>query len=86
MLRSNILYPVPHRQYVFTLPKILRIYFKYDRKLLSKLCHCANRSLNTFFKTVLNTNTGKPGTVTAIQTFGDYGRWHPHLHLLVADG
>jgi hypothetical protein len=24
--------------------------------------------------------------VTAIQTFGDYGRWHPHLHLLVADG
>jgi hypothetical protein len=86
LLRSNILYPVPHRQYVFTLPKILRIYFKYDRKLLSRLCHCANRSLITFFKTVLNTKTGTLGTVTAIQTFGDYGRWHPHLHLLVADG
>jgi hypothetical protein len=86
LLRSNVLYPVHHRQYVFTLPKILRTYFKYDRKLLSKLCHCANRSLTTFFKTVLNTKTGKPGTVTAIQTFGDYGRWHPHLHLLVADG
>lgn len=26
------------------------------------------------------------GTVTAVQTFGNYGRWHPHLHLLVADG
>jgi len=24
LLRSSILYPVPHRQYVFTLPKILR--------------------------------------------------------------
>ena len=45
LLRSNILSPVPHRQYVFTLPKILRIYFRYNRKLLSKLCHCANRSL-----------------------------------------
>ena len=22
----------------------------------------------------------------AIQTFGDYGRWHPHLHVIVADG
>jgi hypothetical protein len=22
----------------------------------------------------------------AIQTFGDYARWHPHLHALVADG
>ncbi len=21
-----------------------------------------------------------------IQTFGDYARWHPHLHALVADG
>jgi len=22
----------------------------------------------------------------AIQSFGDYSRWHPHLHALVADG
>ncbi len=22
----------------------------------------------------------------AIQSFGDYARWHPHLHALVADG
>ncbi|MGK2944322.1 MAG: IS91 family transposase, partial [Desulfuromonadales bacterium] len=86
LLSSNILSSIPHRQYVFTLPKILRVYFRYDRKLLTKLCHCANRSLNTFFKTALDSKVGKPGTVTAIKTFGDYGRWHPHLHLLVADG
>ncbi len=41
LLRNNILYPVSRRQYVFTLPKTLRINFKHDRKLLSKLCHCA---------------------------------------------
>lgn len=29
---------------------------------------------------------GIPGIVLAIQTFGDYARWHPHLHALVADG
>lgn len=37
LLRADILWPVPHRQYVFTLPKILRHHFRYDRKLLSKL-------------------------------------------------
>ena len=86
LLGSNILSPLPHRQYVFTLPKILRSYFRYDRKLLTRLCQCANRSLIRFFRTALNTKQGQLGTVTAIQTFGDYGRWHPHLHLLVADG
>jgi len=83
LLRETVLCPVPHRQYVFTLPKILRIYFKYNRKLLTKLCQCANRCLLRYFRTALNSKVGKLGTVTAIQTFGDYGRWHPHLHLLV---
>ena len=51
-LRNKILYPVPHRQYVFSIPKILRLYFKYYRKLLGKLCLCANASLLTFLRTV----------------------------------
>jgi hypothetical protein len=85
-LRGEILYPVPHRQYVFSIPKILRYHFKYNRKLLTRLCHCANRSLKTFFRTALNQPQGEIGAVMAIQTFGDYGRWHPHLHIIVADG
>lgn len=85
-LRSEVLCPVPHRQYVFSIPKILRLYFKYNRKLLTKLCHCANRSLKQFFRAALNLPKGEIGAVMAIQTFGDYGRWHPHLHIIVADG
>ncbi|WP_163337757.1 transposase [Desulfopila sp. IMCC35008] len=27
-----------------------------------------------------------PGIVVAIQIFGDYACWHPHLHAMVADG
>ncbi|MDH3328528.1 MAG: transposase zinc-binding domain-containing protein [Desulfobulbaceae bacterium] len=37
-LQANVLYPVPHRQYVFSMPKIFRGFFKYNRKLLGKLC------------------------------------------------
>ncbi len=85
-LQENILYPVPHRQYVFSIPKIIRRYFLYDRKLLGKLAKCATTSLTTFFQTVLNKKYGIPGIALAIQSFGDYIRWNPHVHSLVADG
>jgi ribosomal protein S27E len=85
-LQDNVLYPVPHRQYVFSIPKIIRRYFRFDRKLLGKLAKCATTSLTTFFQTVLNRKYGIPGIALAIQSFGDYSRWHPHLHALVADG
>jgi len=39
-----------------------------------------------FFQTVLNKKHGIPGIALAIQSFGDYAKWHPHLHALVADG
>ncbi len=29
LLRENIFYPVPHRQYVFSIPIMLRVYFKH---------------------------------------------------------
>jgi hypothetical protein len=87
LLRDTILYPIPHRQYVFTIPVMLRIYFKYDRRILSDLCRCAYDSLCIFLKTTLGLPGGMPGAVMAIHTFGDHpDRFHPHLHALVADG
>ncbi len=70
-LRASILYPVPHRQYVFNIPIILRTYFEYDRSLLSKLCHCASRSLLKSFRTAIGLKDGAAGAVMTIQTFGD---------------
>jgi hypothetical protein len=86
LLRENILYPVPHRQYVFAIPIILRRYFLYNRKLLSKLCLCAQKSLLLFLRTILGLEDGILGSVMTIQTFGDYAKWHPHIHSITADG
>ena len=83
---NNILYRVPHRQFVFTIPIMLRVYFKYDRKLLTQLCHCAKESLELFFGAVLGLDDGIPGMIMVIHTFSDYARFHPHLHAIVADG
>lgn len=85
-LQDNVLFPVPHRQYVFSTPKIIRRYFLYDRKLLGKLSQCASSRLKSFFRITLGKKLGIPGIALAIQTFGDYAKWHPHVHALVADG
>lgn len=54
----------------FSIPIMLRIYFKYDRKLLTKLCPCANETPQMFFRALLGLHDGILGKI-----HGD-----PHLH------
>jgi len=42
---ENVLAPVPHRQYVFTVPRLLRPIFSRRRGLLGELCHIVERLL-----------------------------------------
>jgi ribosomal protein S27E len=84
-MREELLLDVPHRQVVFTIPRMLRIFFKYNRRLLGELCRSALRSLARYFEV----STGSqlmPGVIAAIQTFGNRMNFHPHLHFLVAEG
>ncbi len=83
---GSVTFPVPHRHYVFTIPKILRPYFRYHRELLKELCAVAQNCLIEFMRTMLDIPDGCPGVIMAIHTFGDYADFHPHLHALVADG
>ncbi len=53
-LKETILYPVLHRQYVFTIPKILCKFIFYNPKLLGKLSQCAVKSLTKFFQFTLD--------------------------------
>ena len=86
-IMNDVVFPVPHRQHVFTIPKMLRVYFRNDRKLLGKLAKVAQDCLVQFMRTTLNLPDGKVGIVMAIQTFGEFLKnFHPHLHTLVADG
>ena len=76
---------LPHRQVVFTIPRMLRTFFKYNRRLLGELCRLALRSLTRYFE-VLTGSELRPGVIAAIQTFGDRINLHPHLHFLVTEG
>jgi hypothetical protein len=84
-LTENVLEDVTHQQYVFTIPKIIRPYFKYNRKLLGKLCLCAWETIKEFFGVCLPKGAC-PGAVISIQSWGNTANFHPHLHGLVTKG
>jgi len=84
-MREELILDVPHRQVVFTIPKMLRIFFKYKRSLLSALCLCGKEAILKYLGAV----TGKeitPGIIAVIQSFGSRINLHPHLHFLVSEG
>ncbi len=82
----DVLKKIPHRHFVFSIPKILRRYFLYDRKLLADLSRCAGDALKVFLQHSVPENEPIPGAVIAMQTFGDFLGFNPHCHILVTDG
>ena len=94
MLAESILAAVPHRHFTFTIPKMLRPYFRFHRGLLKQLCLIAHQCVSDFQRDAFGdangvgttVHDGVPAIVMAIHTFGEYLDFHPHLHALVADG
>ena len=82
----ELLEDVPHRQVVFTIPKRLRIFFRYDRKLLGELAGCARRALKLYFGAYFDGADVTPGAVGFVQTAGELLNSHPHVHVLETDG
>jgi ribosomal protein S27E len=85
-LCMDVLKKVPHRHFIFSIPKILRRYFLYDRKLLAGLSRCAWDSLKVFMQEAVPEKAPIPGAVIAMQTFGDFLGFNPHCHIILTDG
>jgi hypothetical protein len=84
-MRETLLFDVPHRQVVLTVPKTLRIFFKYRRRLLGELSRAAVKALSVY----LDALAGEPlvpGIIVAVKIFDDRINFHLHLHLLVTEG
>ena len=58
----------------------------FDRKLLTKLSRCAWKVLRRYLKQTAVFEDAVPGAVIAVQSFGDFLGFIPHLHLIVTDG
>jgi len=89
LLAETILAPVPHRHFTFTIPKMLRPYFRFHRGLIKELCRIAHACLAEFQRATLGLPEGITGVVMAIhipRLRDEYLDFHPHLHALAADG
>jgi len=85
-LDTTLLAPVPHRQVVLTIPKRLRAYCLYRRRLLGEIARVAARTVTAAIRTLTGEHDLAVGIVACLQTHGSRANWHPHLHLLVTDG
>jgi hypothetical protein len=54
---------VAHRQFAFTIPKRLRIFFRFDRPLLRALPRLAWQTVLEVYRTVLDRPDAVPGLV-----------------------
>jgi hypothetical protein len=81
-LEDELFRPVPHRHWVWSVPKMLRLHFLHHRKLLPMLCRCAWASLTIFLHEALDRRDVFPGGILVPQTFGGMANWNPHVHAL----
>lgn len=81
-LYDEVLEDVPTRHIVFSIPKRLRPYFRYNRSLCDILFKAAWRSIQE----ALGTQAATPALVLTLQTAGETLNWNPHLHGMIADG
>lgn len=79
-LHERVMAPVDHRHIVFSIPKRLRAFFRYDRSLHGILFTAAWQTICS------QIDGGIPGLILVVQTAGESLNHNPHLHGILSDG
>ncbi|MCK5194974.1 MAG: transposase zinc-binding domain-containing protein, partial [Desulfobulbaceae bacterium] len=69
-LDRDVLLKLPHRQFVFAIPKALRVFFRYNQNLFSYISRMIFKLIQEYF----NEAAGKSlniGAIISFQSFGD---------------
>jgi hypothetical protein len=82
-LHEEVFAAVPQRHVVFSIPKRLRIYVKYDRSLFDVLFRAGWESIKEFYSAAV---PGVPGAVLVAQSAGESLNFNPHLHGCISSG
>jgi hypothetical protein len=84
-MNEQLLLRLPHRQFVFTLPKVLRLFFRHDKRLHGEI----SRLIYALVRDFAVEAAGRPlrmAAVVVFQTAGAFCRFHPHWHGLFLEG
>ena len=84
-LDQQLLLTLPHRQFVFSIPKALRVFFRHDQRLFSEVSSLIFSMITDFYQAAART-TIRSAAVIAYQPFGDLLRFNSHWHALILEG
>jgi hypothetical protein len=83
-LHEHVLPKLPIRHLVFSIPKRIRPFFRFDRKLSQILYAAAAQSWREYVADVFPEE--RTGMVSSLHCAGDLLHFHPHCHAVVLDG
>jgi hypothetical protein len=84
-MNEQLLLRLPHRQLVWTLPKVLRVLFRHHKRLHGEI----SRLLYELVCDFMTAAAGKPIRTAAVMVFqssGQFARCNPHWHGLFLEG
>ncbi|MEH7093129.1 transposase [Cytobacillus firmus] len=84
--QQEMIFNVPHRHMVFTIPKELRNVFFQDRKKLKELSKKVAEVFQFYYQRKSKKRQLQVGVITVIHTFGRDLKFNPHIHTLVTEG
>jgi hypothetical protein len=84
-MNEKLLLLLPHRQMVFTFPKVLRVFFRHDRRLYGEISKLVFRMIQRFYNTAAGRRI-QSAAVIAYTSAGEFARWNPHLHSIFPEG
>lgn len=84
--QQEMIFNVPHRHMVFTIPKELRQFFFNDRKKLNELAQQVAEVFQYHYEKRSKKRKLRVGVITVIHTFGRDLKFNPHMHALVTEG
>jgi hypothetical protein len=82
---ERLLLRLPHRQIVFTFPKVLRVFFRHDHGLVGDLSRLVYRIMQDVYSAAAGRRI-HGAAVIAYASAGDFVRWNPQLHAIFLEG
>jgi hypothetical protein len=84
-MNEQLLLRLPHRQFVFTIPKVLRAFFRHDKRLHGEISRLVYGLVRDFTSEAAGKSI-RCAALVVFQSAGEFVRWNPHWHGLFLEG
>ena len=84
-ISDDVLLKLPHRHFVFAFPKMLRLFFRNNKRVLSDIARLISDMIVEYYK-ILTGKEIRTGIVLAFQSYSDFLRFNPHFHAIILEG